>query len=273
MNFPTGQTPPPPFPYSTAPSPAPEPVGPGLSEPQRLVNVFIAPTKTFTDLKRNPSWWVPWLIAAVLTLIFGVIAVQKIDMMKFTEQQVERSKLAQRQLENLSPEQRAQNLQIRAMVSKVIFYVAPVIALIISLIVAAVLMAIFNFMLGAEVPFPRALGVVFYTGLVGAIRSVLLIVSVLLSADPSTIDLTNPMPTNPGFFLDPQTTNAALYSLASSLDIFTIWSCILLGLGFAMASSNRKPSVGTGIATVFIAYGILVLIGMGFKVALSLIHI
>jgi len=248
---------------------APQPEGPGLSEPQRLINVFVAPSKTFADLKRRDRWWIPWLIAAAFTLIFAVIAVQKIDMVKFSEQQVERSKLAQRQLEGLSPEQRQKNMEIRAAATKITFYFTPVIALIVNLVVAAILMAIFNFMLGAEVPFPRALAIVFYTGLIGVIRVILLIVSLLVSSDPSTIDLSNPMPTNPGFFLDPLTSNKVLYSLASSLDVFTLWSCVLLGMGFAIASSNRKPSVATGIVTVLICYGIVVLVGLGFRVAFS----
>lgn len=269
MNFPTSPTPPPPSPYPSVPPPAPEPAGPGLSEPQRLINVFIAPTKTFQDLKRNPRWWVPWLITAVFTLIFGIVAVQKIDMERFAQQQIDKSKFAQRQMEQLTPEQRAQNLALRASITKVTFYIAPVFTLIWGLIVGAVLMGVFNFMLGAEITFPRALAIAFYAAFPGILYSILLIVSFLASADPSSIDITsNPMPTNPAFFMDPQG-NAALYSLASGLDIFRIWYVVLLGLGFATASSNRKPSIGTGITTVFVLYGILLLIGMGLKLAFS----
>jgi len=81
MSSPTGPTPPPPPMYPVATSPvAPEPAGPGLSQPQRLISIFIAPKKTFEDLKRNPSWWVPWLVTGIFIIIFGVVAVQKIDM-------------------------------------------------------------------------------------------------------------------------------------------------------------------------------------------------
>jgi Yip1-like protein len=251
------------------PPTVPEPAGPGLSEPQRLVNVFIAPSKTFEDLKRNASWWVPFVISAVLGLIFGIVVVQKIDMRQFAQQQIDKSPAAQRQLERLTPEQREQNLAIRATITKVTFYAIPFFQLIGGLIFAAVLMAIFNFILGAEVSFARALAVVFYAGIPAIIRSVLLIISLLTSSDPSTIDLSgNPMPTNPGFFLDPQG-NKMLYSLASALDIFTIWYVVLLGMGFALASMNRKPSKGTGMATAFVCYGIIVLIGLGFKLAFS----
>jgi len=248
---------------------AAEPAGPGLSEPQRLINTFIAPKKTFEDLKRNSSWWVPWLISSICVLAFGIVAVQKIDMRQYVQQQVDKSPIAQKQLERLTPEQREQNLAIRATATKVIFYVFPVFILIGGLIYAAVLMGIFNFMLGAEVSFSRALAVVFYAGIPLTIRSILLIVSLFTSSDPSTIDISgNPMPTNPGFFLDPQG-NKIIYALASAFDIFTIWYVLLLGIGFAVASTNRKPTTSTGVATLFATYGIIVLIGIGFKMVFS----
>ena len=255
--------------YAAPLPPAPEPAAPGLSEGQRLTNVFFAPTKTFEDLKRNPSWWVPFIISAVFGLMVGIVTVQKVDMRQFAQQQIEKSPLAQRQLEQLTPEQREQNLALRAAITKGTFYAIPVFQLLGGLITAAVLMAVFNFMLGGEVSFARGLGVAFYASIPLVIRSILLIISLLTSSDPSTIDLAgNPMPTNPGFFLDPQG-NKVLYSLASALDIFTIWYVVLLGLGFAAASMNRKPTKGTGVATVFVCYGILVLIGLGFKLAFS----
>ena len=270
MSSPTGPTPPPPPMYPVASSPvSPEPTGPGLSEPQRLVNVFIAPSKTFTDLQRNPSWWVPWLISAVFTLIFSIIAVQKIDMGRFVQEQIDRSTSAQKRLENLTPEQRAQGVALQATITKITFYIAPVFALLFGLIAAAIAMFVYNFMLGAQVSFSRAMAVVFYAGIPGILGTILLIISFLASSDPNTIDIArNPMPTNLGFFLDPDG-NKVLYGLASAIDVFKVWWVFLVGLGFAAASTNRKPEKGTAITTAFVCYGIVVLIGIGFKVIFS----
>jgi len=265
MSSPTGPTPPPSplYPASVPLSPEPE-SGPRLSEPQRLLNVFIAPRKTFEDLKRNPSWWVPWLVTAIFIIIFGVVAVQKIDMVQFLQREIDKSPSAQRRMEQLTPEQREKGLAMQATGTKVVFYIYPLFTLIGGLIIAAVLMAIFNFMLGAEVPFQRAVAVVFYSYVPLIISTILLTVSVLFSSDPNTIDLTNPMPTNPGFFMDPQG-NKFIYAIVSSLDIFSIWVVTLLGLGFASASSNRKPSVSTGITTMFVVFAIFVLCRAAWK--------
>lgn len=270
MNFPTSPTPPPPSPYPASVPPAPvEPTGPGLSEAERLINVFIAPKKTFEDLKRNASWWAPWLIAAIFTLILGIVAVQKIDMAHLVQQQIDRSPAAQKRMERATPEQRAQGIALQATITKVTFYISPLFTLLGGVIVAAVLLFIFNFVLGAEVPFSRALAIVFYSGIPGVLVTILLTISILASSDPSTIDIAgNPMPTNLGFFLDSQG-NKLLYGIASAVDIFKIWGIVLLGLGFSTASSNRKPSTGTAITTMFVVYGIVILVGIGFRMAFN----
>jgi Yip1-like protein len=258
-------TPPPPS-FAPAPAPlSPEPEQPGLSEASRLVNVFIAPKKTFEDLRHNERWWVAWLVGAIISVLFGAVAVQKVDLMHLARQQVEQSKLAQRQMDQLSPEQQDQQLRIRAFATKILFYISPIFSLLGGLIFAAILMAIFSFGFGAEVPFPRAMAIVFYSLLPRAIYALLLAVSLLFSSDPSSIDLLgNPMPTNAGFFMDPQG-NKFLYSLVSNLDLFALWSVVLLGLGFATASSNRKLKPDTAIILMLVIYGALILVGASFK--------
>src|SRR5579862_9748343 len=47
-----------------------DPESPPLSESARIVDIFIAPSKTFTDLHRNASWWAPWLLISISSLAF-----------------------------------------------------------------------------------------------------------------------------------------------------------------------------------------------------------
>jgi hypothetical protein len=260
-------TPPPPI--AAPDQPGAQPTQPGLSEAARLIDIFIAPRKTFEDLKLNPSWWVPWLLGTIISLAFGIVVVQKIDMVRFTRQQIEQSKVAQKQIEQLPPEQQEKAIQTRANFTKYVFYITPIFGLIFGLICAAVLMGVFNFGFAADIPFGRALAIVFYSFFPRAIYAVLLAISLLVASDPNTINIAgNPMPTNPGFFMDPQG-NPFIYSLASNLDIMALWTVVLLGLGFSAASTNRKLSSNTTIATMFVIYGVLILIGAGLKAAFS----
>ncbi len=42
--------------------------GAGLSQVERVVDTFIAPSKTFTDILRSTSWWLPFLLLVVVSL-------------------------------------------------------------------------------------------------------------------------------------------------------------------------------------------------------------
>ena len=51
-----------------------------LSPLQRVADTFVAPTKTFTDVKRGASWWLPFLIAAVIGLLFAFTILHKVGL-------------------------------------------------------------------------------------------------------------------------------------------------------------------------------------------------
>ena len=49
-----------------------------LSEVERVVDTFVAPSKTFNDILRSSSWWLPWLLGALVPLGFSVAIQQKV---------------------------------------------------------------------------------------------------------------------------------------------------------------------------------------------------
>src|SRR5262245_49140792 len=126
MNFPTSQTPPPPAPGQQAvPVMPPEPAGPGLSEAQRLVNTFIAPSKTFDDIRRNARWWVPFVLLSVSAIAFFVMIDKKVG---FDE--VARTMLANNKgIQQLSPDQQELAISRTAKGLKIGEYVAPIFVL------------------------------------------------------------------------------------------------------------------------------------------------
>lgn len=255
----------PPSPMSSPVSPQ-EAVQPGLSEPARLINTFVAPRKTFEDVRRKPAWFAPWLISAVVSLIFAAVAVQKLDLAQLVRQGIEHSSMAQRRMEQLTPEQRERGIALQTTITKVTFFLSPVFLLVLGIVVGAILMGVFNFGFGADVSFRHALAITFYSLLPGVISAVLLIIAILVSSDPNSIDFAsgNPIATSPAFFMD-WNGNKFLYSLASRLDVIQIWEIVLLGLGFAVVSSSgrRKLAPSTAIATIFAIYFAIALVRAG----------
>jgi hypothetical protein len=193
---------------------------------------------------------VPWLVVGMVAVVSLVFAGQKIGYETLTRQSVERSSRAQ-QFDNLPVEQQERQIAIGAKVTQIFFYIVPIFTLIFGLIVAAILMAVFNFGFDAQVPFSRAMGIVFYSYLPGVIAAILAIVSVALSSNLEGINVRNMVASNPAYFMDPATSSRFLYQFLSGIDIFAIWTVCLMGIGFAVNSNNRKLSRGTAIGTVF----------------------
>jgi hypothetical protein len=85
----------------SAPVAAPEPAP--LSEGARIIDTFVAPSKTFTDLRRSANWWAPFLLLCVFSVAFFYIVGQKIGYRKVAENQNQASPKVTRQMEQLPP--------------------------------------------------------------------------------------------------------------------------------------------------------------------------
>lgn len=229
-----------------------------LSEGQRLVNTFVAPSKTFTDIRRNASWWVPWLGTALLSLVYVFAVDRQIGFEQVTRTEIARSPRAD-QFEKLPAEQQARQIEISTTITRYVSYASPAFGLLGLLLVAVVLMVTFNIGAGAAVPYKTSLAISAYGGLPNLIGLVLGIISLFSGVDPQGFNIRYPAATNPAYFMSP-TDNKFLYGMASALDIFVIWGIVLIGLGFAL-NSKVKPS--SAIAIVAGWYILYKLVGTG----------
>lgn len=223
---------------STPEPPAPTPQESGLSELQRIINVFVAPSKTFTDIRRNGSWWVPWLLLSILQLAFIYAFDQKVGWETFMEQQIAKNASAQARLDSLKPEQRERIIEAQTKGARYFGYATPVTVLISWVIVAAILMAVFNFGFGAEIPFKQSMATWGYATLPLLLVAILGTLSLYATSTPESFNLNNPIASNPAYFLDPKNSKL-LYWLGSCLDAFGIWVIVLLGIGYSTVSNNK----------------------------------
>ena len=232
---------------SSMPAAASQNAPPALSEGQRLLDTFIAPNKTFTDLRRSSRWWVPWVVIAVASLAFIYVIDQKIGFDQIAHNLIANSARAE-QVEQLPPDQRAQRYQSIARFTRIMAYASPLTALIIYLIIAAVLMGTFRFGAGAEIGYKTSVAIVVYGALPFVISALLGILSIAAGANPESFNLNNPVASNPAYFMD-MAGNKFFYTLASALDVFTIWSIVLMAVGFARNTKLRMATCLTIIAS------------------------
>jgi len=245
------QTPPPP------PAPAPEPAG--LSEGARLVDTFIAPTKTFTDLRRNASWWAPFALMVIVSVLFVWVVDRNIGFQKVTENNIQMSPKAAERLERMPADQRTQAMDRQEKVTRYISYGFFLFILIWNVIIAAILLATFKFGASADVSYKTSLAIIMYASLPSVLKSLLGIISVAAGASADSFTFQNPVATNPGYFLS-VADNPFLYRLASSLDIIMIWILVLTAIGFSSVSKVKRS---TAMMIVFGWYVVFVLISAG----------
>jgi hypothetical protein len=232
----------------------------GLSQWQRVANTFTAPAKTFEDIKRgNRSWWLPLVIMALFSYILFATVSQKIGMQQVVDNQVRLNPKAQERLAQATPEQRETSNKISVAITQGIFIAGPVIGLIVVAFLSLVLLGTINFVFGGRATFGSIFAVHYYAWLPSIVKVLLGIVVIFAGMAPESFNVKNFAPTNIGAFLDPTDTNKALYALATSLDVVTIWILVLLSIGISTVAGVKRSS---GYIAVFGWWAIVVLIGV-----------
>jgi hypothetical protein len=166
---------------------------------------------------------------------------------------------SEEKLAQAPPEQREKIVQMTQYSIEGSFIAAPVVVLLMTAVTSVVLWGTINFVFGGKATFGGIFAVSIFAGLPGAIKTLLGALVANFTA-PDSFNLVNFAPTSIGAFLNPAETNAALYKLATALDVTTLWSMALTGIGLAAVARVKRSS---GYAAVFGWWGLLTLIGVG----------
>ena len=236
-----------------------------LSEGQRLINTFFAPSKTFTDLRRNASWWAPFLIIAIVSTLFIYVVDQKIGFQKVSENLIQLQPKQAERVDRLPADQRQKVMQQQAAVTRIISYAVPVIAPGVYAVFAAILLATLKFGVSADLKYKTLFALVVYTRLPEVLMALLAIVSLLAGVSGDGFNIQNPAVTNPGYFIGPDG-SPVLRALLTPLDVFTIWTLVLTAIGITCISKVKR---GTAFAVVFGWFAVVVLARVALAAATS----
>jgi Yip1 domain len=227
------------LPTETAPAP------PSMSFPARFAGIFVEPRETLADVVRRPDFLWPLAVSVISGVVLTETMLAKIGMERIIRNQLEQGGQAAR----MSAEQLEQAVNQGASIAGIIAHIMGVIAApIVLLIFAAIGLLVLNSFFGAQAKFKTVFSITCYSQLVGVL-GVLTGLAVMLFGDVERFNAQNPMPTNLGFFLNPLETSKPLLALAGSLDIFTIWGLILLGIGLSEASGRKVKA-----KSIFLVY-------------------
>ncbi|HEY4642854.1 MAG TPA: Yip1 family protein [Thermoanaerobaculia bacterium] len=235
---------------------APAPQEPKQSSFSRIAGVFFAPSETFASIVRRPDFVVPLVIIMVVSLLTGILIAEKVDFKVLIRDQIESSPNASRIPADIKEKQ----ISIGAGMAKALTFFAPITSVVGLVIFAAVFFAAFK-ILGGEGDFLQAFSITAYAWMPNMIRSILTLIPVMTKKSLTMFMLQNPIASNPGYFIDPKLHPIAAAFLGS-FDVFTIWTLVLLIIGFAAMSRFSKTKAAVIMLSLW-AIKILFSVGMG----------
>ncbi len=236
----------------------------GLTQLQRVINIYAAPSKTFVDIKAgHKSWWMPFLITVICgAFLYTAVTMQVTWKTVYENQQKLAPEFAKRMMDQMPPDQKAAADARGPKTQAVTWALSPLGVLLQDLIMALILWPTINFGFGGKATFGSLYVVTVYAGLVlWPIRLLLGGISLFAGASPDGFNIGNPAPTNIAAFLNPADTSKALYTLLSALDAPTIWCLVITSIGVSIVAGVKRPS---GYIAVFGWWALVTLAFIGF---------
>jgi hypothetical protein len=212
------------------------------SSMQRIIGALFSPDETFRDIALKPDVLIPLLIILVISTISGIVLAPRLDFESLRPQMAAKNP-------NLGPEDLDRMVRMAGAVGKVSAYASPVIIVLSFVVIAAVLLLAFR-LFGGEGTFRQAFSIVIYAWIPRVIQGLILTIIIAVKGTADVNDIPTLVRSNPAFLVD-MTDHPVLFSFLSTFDLFTIWSVVLLIIGFAYMSRFTKARSATIILSIW----------------------
>ena len=236
----------------TAPPPGPDQP---LGTFERMGGVLYSPDDTFGDIARKPNVLAPLVIFFVISVVSAVVLVPRMDFQTMMRDNMERSGKASQ----MSPGDMDRAVRIGSSFAKVIAYTSPVLAIGIWALIAGAIFLTFR-MFGAEGTYKQAFSVTLYAWVPLLINNIIGMVVAFTKPSLNPEEMGTLVASNGGAFVDLHA-HPVLFSFLSSIDLFTIWTVVLLIIGFAHVARTSKAR---SAAVVLSWWFVLVFFKVGF---------
>jgi hypothetical protein len=229
----------------------------------RVIGVLISPDKTFRSIAERPTWVVPLLLLMALGLSVGLVMQDRVDQAAMVKYQMDKFgvDMSDEQLEKMESEMADQSAtrQTLGLAFGVLVAAGG------YFLLAALFLVVFR-LAGSELDFFRSLAVTVHGLLPAGVAALLNLPLVFSRSEISPEEvMQGGILTSSLRPLAPEE-SPVLESLLGSLDFFTIWSVVLLILGFRAVA---RVSTQTATTIVLILWGLWVLGKAGFAAVLN----
>ncbi len=215
---------------------------PPISAIGAVIGTFSSPSETFRRLIARPTWWLPFVLVIVSTVVLWPVVSGKMDMERTIRESIE--KRAEKSGRSIPAEQMNAQVQVGKKMLPIIFGVTLAGSAVVFFFVALVLWGSAKAM-GAEARYSQFLAIWGHAALPSILGAFLSIPIFLALPDASLTQdgISQVVKSNVGAFLDPSAP-PALRALANSIDIFSFAVLFLLVIAF-----RRVPGLSKGAAT------------------------
>lgn len=220
----------------------------------RLIGALVSPVATFRSLAERPTWVAALLLVAFVPLVGGILALPKIDWEGITRDRIEEAGA------DLTPAQLEQQVEVSAKVGPIFTYLQPLTMVLFMLFIALVMWGAFTLAGGAP-GYKRSLAVVSHSFLPLVVAQLLSIPVVLNTETIGSEEIkTGSLLHSSLAYFAGDDTGPVLLALLSSIDVFTIWTLVLMAIGFRFAANVKPATAATtvGLIWLFLWVGIKV---------------
>ena len=225
-----------------------------LSQTERVTDTLVAPTKTFTDVLRSSSWWLPFVLVILCGYLLTAAIQQKVGWSQLVDNEIRSNPKLEQRLADMTPEQTAaqhKGMQYSFMGT---FYAIPIFDLASFALMAVILWPTINFGFGGSATYSRVLAVTVFAAIPGAIKALLAAILLYAGRGADTFTADTVLGSNIGYYLE---SAGPLKTLLTSFDLFSIWTAVLLSIGLAVVARTKRSN---GYIAVF-GWWILITLG------------
>lgn len=222
--------------------------GAQLSQGARVVDTFVAPSKTFADIRRSASWWLPCVIATIFTIIAVAVPIKKIGVDQMRDGMLKAMPKIQERIDNSPPDAAAAiRKSFEGSIQRNI-YTVPLTVIVGGFLTGLLFMATANFAFGGKSSYWQMVAVFWYSQLPFLLFGIMAIVLIFAGIGADTYNPMNPVGTNLGYYM--QGSSSVLVALLTALDLFSIWVFALQVIGISKVAQISKGAA-FGVAIIW----------------------